>query len=311
MTGQSLFVGGIWWMVFTLTHRVIAKTHQVTLQIGWVPDKGVKEPTQDTDLHCLWSHYIPLIPNDFESVLTGATAGVCIPAVPYVFPGTWLVCSKLSQHALINKPKTGQGLRREGKWGKAAGDDHTHICILVHLTHTYPAGSVLLWMHQVKNTNCEKSIWKGAGGPWSVRTSLKDGLGHRWLNRSLRWQGGTEIERKQGDWWRVVWCSNRLLWGARSCWPGWERAQRSVVGAYSHETWRWAQQVTHGDWASRTSDVQPTDVGYFWKNLRQDTILLSFSDWNVEYRLFHVRVSSETIFNLSIWSVFIVSEMRQ
>lgn len=197
--------------------------------------------------------------------------------------------------------KVGKSCRGWSHTHMQSGPPHTHIPCRISFSVDAP----------VKNTNCEKSIWKGAGGPWSVRTSLKDGLGHRWLNRSLRWQGGTEIERKQGDWWRVVWCSNRLLWGARSCWPGWERAQRSVVGAYSHETWRWAQQVTHGDWASRTSDVQPTDVGYFWKNLRQDTILLSFSDWNVEYRLFHVRVSSETIFNLSIWSVFIVSEMRQ
>lgn len=155
MTGQSLFVGGIWWMVFTLTHRVIAKTHQVTLQIGWVPDEAIKEPTQDTNLHCFWSHYIPLIPNDFESVLTGATAGFCIPAVPYVFPGTWLVCSKLSQHAVINKPKTGQGLRREGTSGKScrgwshthmhSGPPHTHIPCMISFSVDAPSKEYKLW----------------------------------------------------------------------------------------------------------------------------------------------------------------------
>lgn len=51
---------------------------------------------------------------------------------------------------------------------------HTHI----H-THPQPAGSVLVSTHHRENTNCEKSLFEGAGGPWSVRTSLKDGLGHR------------------------------------------------------------------------------------------------------------------------------------
>lgn len=171
------------------TIRVTAKTHQVLLEKGWVTHVGAKGTTQDMNLHCLWSHYILLIPNDFQRALTGPTAGVWVPAVPYVFPGTWLAASKLSQHGLINKPKTGQGLGRERTWGKAAGDDHTHTwSILVHHTHTHnPASSVLVWLHQIKNTNCEKSLLWGAGGPRSVRASLKDGLGHRWLNHSLRW----------------------------------------------------------------------------------------------------------------------------
>lgn len=52
-----------------------------------------------------------LIPNDFESTLTGPTAGVLIPAVPYAFPGTRPHPNPPNTH-LINKPKTGQGLRR-------------------------------------------------------------------------------------------------------------------------------------------------------------------------------------------------------
>ena len=63
------------------------------------------------------------------------------------FPGTWLASSGPSQHVLKNKPKTGQGLRREGIWGKAAGDvlTHTHTHAHVHasgLLHTHPAGPV-------------------------------------------------------------------------------------------------------------------------------------------------------------------------
>ena len=70
--------------------------------------------------------------------LTGPTAGVLIPAGPYVFPGTWLTSSKFAQHAVINKPKTGQGLTRERTWGKAARDIHTSMH-LVRCTHTHPA----------------------------------------------------------------------------------------------------------------------------------------------------------------------------
>lgn len=79
-----------------------------------------------TNPHCLWSHYIPLIPNDSERSLTGPRAGVCIPTVPYVF-----FLARCSSR--LNKPKTGRGLGREAIWGKAAGHDQT----LAH-THTHP-----------------------------------------------------------------------------------------------------------------------------------------------------------------------------
>jgi len=98
---------------------------------------------------------------------------------------------------------------------------HTHI----H-THPQPAGSVLVSTHHRENTNCEKSLFEGAGGPWSVRTSLKDGLGHRWLNRSLRWQGRTVTERKQQTDEGV--CGAVTVCCGCPCWLGSERARQSL-----------------------------------------------------------------------------------
>lgn len=113
---------------------------------------------------------------------------------------------------------------------------------------------------------------------------------------------------REGQWWResretdkglcgaVTGCSggqgpaDRVVKGHSGA-PDWKR----VVGAGSQETWRWAQQVTHGDWAGRTSDVQTTDVGLFKKHWRQDAIFFRFPDrsfWSIVFCINTIHIFS-------------------
>lgn len=121
-----------------------------------------------------------LISNDFKTALTGPAAGGLIPSRAICF--SWHI-ARLNQtlHTVRNKPITGQGLRRCGARGKdAGGGSGIHrYAYLVDLTLANPAVSLMTWTHRETNTNCARSFVEGAGGPWSVRTSLKDGLGQR------------------------------------------------------------------------------------------------------------------------------------
>lgn len=51
----------------------------------------------------------------------------------FFFSGKMLDSNKFSQHALLNTPKSGWGLGREGIWGNAAGLDQTPT---IHMLHT-------------------------------------------------------------------------------------------------------------------------------------------------------------------------------
>lgn len=102
-----------------------------------------------------------LIPNDFESTLTGPTAGVLIPAVPYAFPGTRQASSKPSQHAPHKQTQNwsrSQKIRNMGRSRRGGSDRHTYA-YLAYLTQAYPAGSLMVWTRWEMNTNCEKRFW--------------------------------------------------------------------------------------------------------------------------------------------------------
>lgn len=77
---------------------------------------------QEMSMHCLQIHSIPLILNGLKSVLTGAKAGVWIPEAPYVFPGTVLASSGLSQHTLRNQQKLVKVSEEKEDEEKAAGN---------------------------------------------------------------------------------------------------------------------------------------------------------------------------------------------